>query len=114
MRGAPQACGEVYVWNALFCTHTFVASQSTLFRCLHTRTNRAIVPTPAEQNCIELKELGAVPRLVKLLGSPDKPARAYAVLCVGAMVGVQPVRRALLKTPCIPPLLDALKPEGSE
>lgn len=58
-----------------------------------------------------MKDEVAVQRLVRLLASPDKPTRAYAMMCVATMVEAQSVRRVLLKTACIPPLLDALKPE---
>lgn len=40
---------------------------------------------PADSNCAELKELGAVIFLLKLLPSVDKIIRSYAVLCLTSM-----------------------------
>ena len=39
----------------------------------------------AEQCCVEMTELGVVPRLVRLLADQEKATRAYAVLCLSAM-----------------------------
>ena len=40
----------------------------------------------AEANCIEVLELGSLPRLVKLLSSAEKVIRSYTVICLAAMV----------------------------
>ena len=75
-------------------------------------------------------QLGSLPRLVKLLSSPEKVVRSYAVLCLASMVGngQQPylfsdststlfwctgaVRRTLYKLPdCVASLLTLLAPE---
>lgn len=40
----------------------------------------------AESNCLEVKELGALPQLSKLLSSAEKVIRSYAVLCLASMV----------------------------
>lgn len=39
----------------------------------------------AEQNCLELCELGVAPRLVGLLSASDKATRSHAILCLSAM-----------------------------
>ena len=39
----------------------------------------------ADTNCIELKNLGVVPPLVRLLSSPDKAVRSYSVICLASM-----------------------------
>ena len=39
----------------------------------------------AEQNCLELCELGVAPRLVGLLSASDKATRSHAILCFSAM-----------------------------
>lgn len=39
----------------------------------------------AEQNILEIVELGGVPRMLKLISSPDRVTRCHALLCMCAM-----------------------------
>ena len=39
----------------------------------------------AEQNCLELRDLDVVPRLVHLLSASDKATRSYSILCLSIM-----------------------------
>ena len=39
----------------------------------------------AEQNILEIVELGGIPKILKLISSPDKISRCHAIVCLCAM-----------------------------
>jgi len=65
----------------------------------------------SEQNCLELRDLDVVPRLVHLLSASDKATRSYSILCLSIMATSGAVRKVLYRTNCVPSLLALLKPE---
>ena len=71
----------------------------------------------AEQNCLELCELGVAPRLVGLLSASDKATRSHAILCLSAMAtsGEGVVMRGVLweGTYYLPPLSSSCCAEGA-
>lgn len=58
-------------------------------------------PLSAEQNCLEVQRLDAVPRLVKLLSSADRATRAYAVQCLSVLAGTGKCRVAVPHHPVL-------------
>ena len=53
------------------------------------RTSNFFVLHVADQNCVELQEMGVVQRLVHLLNtSEDKVIHACVVLCLGVMAPI--------------------------
>lgn len=85
----------------------------------------------AEQNILEVIELGGIPRMLKLISSSEKIARCYAMICLCVMAPcgesgehckiftytllsayLAAVRHLLYKSDCIPALLKLLQPEG--
>lgn len=88
-------------------------------------------PYAAEQNVLEVVELGGLPRMLKLISSPEKITRCHAIICLCLMapygnnftdpyavqryyyvLHIATVRHLLYKSDCIPALLKLLLPEG--
>ena len=78
------------------CVPGLQASSQLLCSCAWIATNSVCVPglqasistfylLTAQQNCLELCELGVAPRLVGLLSTSDRATRSYAILCLSAM-----------------------------
>lgn len=64
----------------------------------------------AEQNCIELEELGILAKLSNLLRS-DEAVRPYAAMCMSQMSKYPTIRRNLRKSEYFTALLPLLEPE---
>ena len=50
----------------------------------------------AETNIFEVMELGAIPKMLKLLSSPDKIARCHAILCLCVMATQRKIMTMML------------------
>lgn len=51
----------------------------------HSKVSSLINFTTAEQNILEIVELGGIPKILELISSPDKIARCHAMVCLCAM-----------------------------